>query len=77
MTVSNGLSMTGSTKAVQVDILRPLETVRWVRPTPRMPAPLASWLAGTPRSMAASIIASVTGLGSRMRVTGSGPPTPW
>ena len=77
MTVSSGLSITGSVNAVQADIRRPFLTVRWVRPTPRMSPALGSSLAGTPRSTAASIIATVTGLGSWMRVTGSGPPTPW
>ena len=77
MTVSSGLSTTGSMNAVQADIRRPSLTVMWVRPTPRMSSALGSSLRGTPRSTAASIIATVAGLGSLMRVTGSGPPTPW
>ena len=77
MTVSSGLSTIGSTNEVQVDIRRPFLTVMWVRPTPRMESASGSSLCGTPRSTAASIMATVTGLGSLILVTGSGPPTPW
>ena len=77
MTVSSGLSTTGSMNAVQADIRRPFLTVRWVSPTPRISSALGSSLCGTPRSTAASIMATVTGLGSVILVTGSGPPTPW
>ena len=69
--------MTGSMNAVQVDMRRPPRTVMWTSPTPRMSSALRSSLRGTPVSAAASIIASVAGLGSLMWVTGSGPPAPW
>ena len=77
MTVSSGLSTMGSMNAVHVDIRRPSLTVMCVRPTPRMSSALGSSLRGTPTSAAASIIATVAGLGSLMWVTGSGPPAPW
>ena len=51
--------------------------LRCANPAPSISAPLQSSLYGSPYSVHASTNATLTGLGSWLRVTGSDPPAPW
>ena len=76
-TVSSGWSSTGSMKAVHAVARFPPRMLRCANPAPSISAPLQSSLYGSPYSVHASTNATLTGLGSWLRVTGSGPPAPW